>query len=153
VVPLSFEEESSALLLDFGHLSLRSDLSADQRRKERERERSQLQEREKVGNGSSRAAAATSTAIEDDFYSKFNLRVTSIQAFVVAPAVGASALEPGERTLEAARRQQIIEKFNLHFIICLNKLKSTPLTSTKCVAITSNGDAGMLIGLHPISQD
>ena len=135
-MPLSFEEESSALLLDFGHLSLRSDLSADQRRKERERERSQLQEREKVGNGSSRAA--TSTAIEDDFYSKFNLRVTSIQAFVVAPAVGASTLEPGDRTLEAARRQQIIEKFDLHFIICLNKLKATPLTSTKCVATSSN---------------
>jgi hypothetical protein len=140
VVPLSFEEETSALLLDFGHLSLRSDLSADKRRKERERERNQLHmEREKAGTirTSGEPAIAPTAALEpieeEDFYSKFVLRLTSLQAFVVShevPIVVASQ-EEEELAESAARRQQIIEKFNLHFIIRLNKLKSTALTSTR----------------------
>lgn len=126
-MPLSFEEESlPALILDLGHLSLRSDLSADKRRRKRERERNL--ERDKSIDEKSVTMLET---IEEDFYSKFLLSMTSLQAFISTHALSVSEMGIGEEGVDATKRQQIIEKFDLHFILHINKFKSTSLTSTK----------------------
>jgi len=120
-MPLSFEtEDSPALLLDLGHFSLRSDLSADRRRRER---------KQKEGAGQAKKVALELN--EEDFYSKFLFSMTSLQASISTHGLEVNDMAVGKKSIEATQAQQIIDKFDIHFVVLLSKLKSTPLTATK----------------------
>ncbi len=121
IIPQSLtEEDCPSVVIDLGHLSLQSDLSA-------ERDIKAAQTQEHICHGKSVVEAR-----EDDFYSKFLLNMTSLHAFIATNPqddwrTSCAKSEKEKRT----DRQQIIKEFDINLTVLLTKLHSDVLTTLR----------------------